>query len=73
MAEKISNGALMWILTFIILVGFVLIYNNLNGETSFGSRYEGLIVAIFGLVCSVFVGVKSSKQGLESFTSLYRI
>lgn len=73
MAEKSVNGTLMWILTFMILIGFVLIYKNLNGEIVFSNRYEGLIIALIGLICSVFVGVKSSKKGIESFTSLYSI
>lgn len=73
MAEKSVNGTLMWILTFMILIGFVIIYKNLNGGVVFGSRYEGLIIALIGLICSVFVGVKSSNKGIESFTSLYSI
>lgn len=73
MAEKSVNGYLMWIFTFMILIGFVLTYRNLNGETVFNSRYEGLIIALIGLICSVVVGVKSTKKGIESFTSLYSI
>ena len=73
MAEKSVNGYLMWIFTFMILIGFVLTYRNLNGETAFNSRYEGLIIALIGLICSVVVGVKSAKKGIESFTSLYSI
>lgn len=39
----------------------------------FCNRYEGLIIALIGLACSVFVGVKSSNKGIERFTSLYNI
>ena len=73
MAENFANGTLMWIFTFMILIGFVLIYKNLNGQIMFSGRYEGLTLALIGLVCSVFVGVNSAKKGIESFTSLYWI
>jgi len=73
MAEKSVNGALMWIFTIMIFIGFILIYKNLNGEIVFGNKYEGLIIALIGLICSVFVGVNTSKKGIENFTLLYSI
>ena len=67
-----NNGIIMWILTFIILIGFLLIHKNLNNETLTGNKHEGLYLALFGLIASVYVGVKTSKSGVEGFTSLYR-
>lgn len=71
MTKNLNNGVLMWLFTFILLIGFILIYKNLNNEIVFGSKYEGLYVSIFGLIASVFVGVNTSKQGIENFVSLY--
>ena len=70
---EVSNSALMWFFTFVLLVGFVLTYMNLNGEVVFYNRYEGLVVSAIGLLASIFVGVRSSRQGLEGFKSLYRL
>ena len=68
-----TNGVLMWIFTFVILIGFFLIHKNLNGETITGNDHEGLYLALFGLVVSVFIGVNTAKSGVEGFTSLYKL
>ena len=66
-----NNNTLMWIFTIILVIGFVLIHKNLNNETYFGSKYEGLYISLFGLICSVYIGVNSANQGVEKFVSLY--
>ena len=69
--DKQVSGMLMWLFTFILLIGFLTIYKNLDGNVMFYNRYEGLYIALFGLICSVYVGVKTSRQGIEGFKSLY--
>lgn len=71
MAEESNNGLFMWIFTIMIIIGFILIYRNLNSQLVSGNKYEGLIVAAIGLVCSVFLGIKSASNGIESFGELY--
>ena len=67
-----TSASLMWLFTLIILIGFFLIHKNLNNETITGNKREGLYLALFGLLASVYVGVNSSRSGIEGFTSLYR-
>lgn len=66
------TNTIMWFLTLILLLGFVMTYKNLDGKhVIFDTKYEGLIVSTIALVMSVYVGVKSSKGGIESFMNLY--
>jgi uncharacterized membrane protein YecN with MAPEG domain len=62
-----TNAIIMWILVIVIIVGYVLVYRNLNGRY-FKTRYEGLIISIIGLVISCIVGVKTGA--VENFLSL---
>lgn len=66
------TNAIMWFLTLMLLIGFMMTYKNLNGKRLiFDTKYEGLIVSTIALALSVCVGVKSSKGGIESFMNLY--
>ena len=66
-----TNG-IMWILTILLVIGFMLTYRNLNGERIiFDSKYEGLTISILALIGSVYVGVNTSNKGLEAFKKLY--
>lgn len=66
------HTTLMWILTLVLIAGFMLIAMNLNGKHLFTEwKYEGFAVALFGLVGSIIVGVNSSPSGVETFANLY--
>lgn len=71
--DKQTLNLLMWCFTFILFIGFVLIYRNLNGKYIFSakSKYEGLIIAVIGLGLSVITGVSSTQDGVETFKNLY--
>ena len=68
--DKEQLKTLMWIFTVMLVIGFILTFRNLNGEYV-KSKYEGLVLSVIGLAASVFIGVKSSRNGVESFTSLF--
>lgn len=68
-----ESSTLMWLLTIILLLGFMLTYMNLNGERVISnSKYEGLIISILALLGSVYVGMNTANGGFESFKNLYR-
>ena len=67
-----ESNVIMWVLTIILLFGFLLTYMNLNGERVLtNSKYEGLVISILALMGSVYVGVNTANGGFESFKSLY--
>ena len=61
---------LMWVFTFILVLGFLLTYKNLNGVV-LKTPYEGLILSIIGLLGSIYIGVKSSRGGTEAFAAMF--
>ena len=68
--DKEQLKMLMWVFTLILVIGFVLTYRNLNGNY-FKSNYEGLMLSVIGLLGSIYIGVKSSRGGVESFAAMF--
>ena len=67
-----ESNVIMWILTIILLIGFILTYKNLDGERVLtNSKYEGLVISILALLGSIYVGVNTANGGFESFKSLH--
>ena len=67
-----TNNELMWVFTILVVIGFIMTYRNLQGETLIlNSKYEGLIVSLLGLCLAIYTGVNSTPHGLDKFKSLY--
>lgn len=67
-----TNSELMWVFTIIVVIGFIMTYRNLQGESLIlNSKYEGFIVSIIGLCLVVYTGINSTPSGLDKFKSLY--
>ena len=67
-----DTGTIMWVLTILLLVGFILTYKNLNGERVLtNSRYEGLVISVLALAGAVYIGGNAMKGGMSALKGLY--
>lgn len=67
-----DTGTIMWVLTILLLVGFILTYKNLNGERVLtNSKYEGLVISVLALAASVYIGANTTKEGMSALKGLY--
>ena len=70
----ISENAdlIMWIFVIVMIVGFIMIYYQLSNcsmcKDLIVSKYDGLIIAVIGLIGGCYVGVQSGK--VENFLKL---
>lgn len=76
MSAADSTKFLMWLLTFIMFMGIILTYYNLNGKYLENGKYFGLYVICLGFFGSVAVALKSRSRegfvgGIRSLRNLY--
>lgn len=76
MSAADSTKFLMWLLTFIMFMGIILTYYNLNGKYLENGKYFGLYVICLGFFGSVAVALKSRSRegfvgGMRSLRNLY--
>ena len=76
MSAADSTKFLMWLLTFIMFMGIILTYYNLNGKYLENGKYFGLYVIRLGFFGSVAVALKSRSRegfvgGMRSLRNLY--